>query len=98
MSIVVGFFGGPMHGEVSAVPTLEDGRPPRMLIGAVATFETTPCTDCGGCHPISVEENVPLYERSVNEAEDGPVWLYRWVGDDGAALAGVTVPDFPPEP
>lgn len=68
------FVGGPADGHLIAVRPGPDGNPP----------DRHGLPEVSG-HTWSESDELPkvgLYQREVNPADDGPLWLYRYLGNE----------------
>lgn len=85
MSVEVQFVGGPADAKLLVI----DGDPMNPPL-TTEVLQPTPLNwnelDAGVVPPI----RKALYRREVNDADDGPLWLYRY---DERASAGPVRPD-----
>lgn len=65
------FVGGPADGEISAVPSEPDGKPPTSYkVVEAPTFPADPMAEF-------IVPREREYRREVNPSDDGPLWIYR---------------------
>lgn len=71
--VEVEFIGGPLDGTVRGVPADADGRPDRHVFvkGIRLSFEG-----------VSAHPGVHRYTSQPNPHDDGPLWHYRYQGEE----------------
>lgn len=101
----VSFFGGPWHDEHRALPMMRhvvgDGPdryfPPQEIVVQHPNFAH--CANCGGLHVAApggpAHREFIAYRLTINDRDDGPVFVYRWVGPEDIGVLP-PVPDVVP--